>query len=187
MLRAPATSHAASLWEHATSQAEMTRTLLWAPHQSVAETRKVLRWFQSHMLEGEAWHWIIELQGEAIGEISVHFGDLPAELEVSVFERQAVVAGVDQVEATIPAAEIGYFLSPSYWGRGIMTTAARATVRYVQDSCPDLRLWSRIDPTNIGSARVLERVGLTQQCVVADSLTLPNQGGKLRDTAYYLL
>ncbi|CEM07683.1 unnamed protein product [Vitrella brassicaformis CCMP3155] len=61
-------------------------------------------------------------------------------------------------------AEIGYWVSDKYWGRGLATAALRATTAYVfSDSCPlgieRLEAYPRVD--NEASIRVLERSGYT--------------------------
>lgn len=56
-------------------------------------------------------------------------------------------------------AEIGYWLARPYWGRGIMTDAVRAYVRYAFDELKILRLTAHVLEFNLGSARVLRKNG----------------------------
>jgi RimJ/RimL family protein N-acetyltransferase len=66
------------------------------------------------------------------------------------------------------SAEIGWWLSPPYWNRGIATAAVR---RYVQYCFEDLDL-HRVDAgvfrTNPASARVAEKAGLILEGVAVD-------------------
>ena len=56
-------------------------------------------------------------------------------------------------------AEIGYWLARPYWGRGIMTDAVRAYIRYAFDDLKLLRLTAHVLAFNVGSTRVLEKNG----------------------------
>jgi RimJ/RimL family protein N-acetyltransferase len=57
-------------------------------------------------------------------------------------------------------AELGYELSPLYWGQGYATEAARAMVAFGFTHLNLHRIWASCVAENERSARVLERVGL---------------------------
>lgn len=185
LLRQPANTDAESLWENATRHTTMTASLLWPTHASAQETGKVLHSFRDQITLGKAWHWVIEVNGQAVGETSVRFGLLPDELAKYAPAADQKSSWLDP--GTQVAGEIGYFLGPDYWGQGIMTASVRAMVQYMQSSYPEIYLWATVDPANIGSVRVLEKSGLSRRYVVQGNAHLPNQGNALRDTAYYLL
>jgi [ribosomal protein S5]-alanine N-acetyltransferase len=80
----------------------------------------------------------------------------------------AIAVGVDVVGAVglefrgdiwRHSAEMGYWLAPAYWGRGIMTGAVRAVVDYAFATFPINRLWAGAFEWNPGSIRVLEKAG----------------------------
>lgn len=56
-------------------------------------------------------------------------------------------------------AEIGYWLARGYWGRGIMTDAVKAFVRYAFEELGLLKVVAHCFELNISSARVLEKSG----------------------------
>ena len=56
-------------------------------------------------------------------------------------------------------AGIGYWLARPYWGRGVMTDAVRAYVRYAFQELGLVRLTAHVYTFNVGSARVLEKNG----------------------------
>ena len=58
-------------------------------------------------------------------------------------------------------AEIGYHMKKALWGQGYATEAAKAVVEIAFARCPDLqRIQANIHPDNIGSIRVVERIGM---------------------------
>ena len=60
-------------------------------------------------------------------------------------------------------ADIGYELSPRYWGRGYATEAARAMVDFGFRHLGLRRISSWCIADNVASARVLERLGFVQE------------------------
>jgi RimJ/RimL family protein N-acetyltransferase len=58
-------------------------------------------------------------------------------------------------------AVFGYWLTPAYWGRGIMTTVIRNFVPHVWRWWPITRLNAQVFTFNPASARVLEKAGFT--------------------------
>jgi RimJ/RimL family protein N-acetyltransferase len=58
-------------------------------------------------------------------------------------------------------AELGYQIARPYWGRGLGTEAARAVTEYSFRNGPFQRLISLIDPANIASVRVAEKLGMS--------------------------
>lgn len=60
-------------------------------------------------------------------------------------------------------ADLGYELSPHYWGRGYATEAARAMVDFGFRALGLRRISSWCIADNVASARVLERLGFAQE------------------------
>ena len=69
-------------------------------------------------------------------------------------------------------ADIGYELAPKWWGRGYATEAARAVVEFGFRDLGLKRISSWCIADNVASARVLERLGFTQE-------------GRLRRSEYF--
>ena len=57
-------------------------------------------------------------------------------------------------------AEIGWWLNPEYWGRGITTTAVRAYIDELFEHRGLARLWAPVMEPNVASARVAEKAGM---------------------------
>ena len=71
--------------------------------------------------------------------------------------------------------DIGYALLPRFWGKGYAVEAARAAKDYAKDVVGLKRLVAIVDPTNQGSIRVLEKLGLRYEKMVrlaADDIDL---------------
>ncbi len=59
--------------------------------------------------------------------------------------------------------EIGYALASKYWGQGYATEALRAAIQYGFDALDLNRIEADIDPRNVGSGRVLEKLGFRKE------------------------
>ena len=62
-----------------------------------------------------------------------------------------------------PETEIGYRLARAHWGRGYATEAAAAVRDYGMGTLCLPRLVSIIDPRNVASIRVAEKVGMRRE------------------------
>jgi RimJ/RimL family protein N-acetyltransferase len=67
--------------------------------------------------------------------------------------------GLDFLDNT-PEVEVGYGLAKQYWGLGIATEAAEATLRYGFELPKLERIVAVAYPDNIGSIRVMEKLGM---------------------------
>lgn len=56
--------------------------------------------------------------------------------------------------------EVGYRLARSAWGQGYASEAARAVCNYAFDTLGIKRLITMIDPANVASIRVAEKIGM---------------------------
>jgi len=56
--------------------------------------------------------------------------------------------------------ELGYSLSPRYWGNGYMTEAVREIIRFAFEEMKIHRIEASCDPRNVKSIRVVERCGM---------------------------
>lgn len=61
------------------------------------------------------------------------------------------------------AAEIGYWLTPAYWGRGIMTEAVRRICRETFEKTDIVRIYAEVFAPNAASLRVLEKCGFVRE------------------------
>ena len=72
-------------------------------------------------------------------------------------------------------AEIGYLLSPEWWGRGVMPEAVRAAVGFGFTRLGLHSVEADIDPANAQSRRLLEKLGFVQEGLFRESYYLANE------------
>ena len=113
---------------------------------------------------------------EAIKWIKYNSGiDPPENMAVIVDGKVAGVIGTKRMEDVYrKTMEIGYFLGESYWGKGIMTYAVRHFVDYMFKTFDINRIVAPVFDFNIGSQRVLEKVGFRKEAVLIKSVLKNN-------------
>lgn len=99
------------------------------------------RWIQFVVDPELETNFAIEVNGEAVGNIGLRFGD--------DIERYT--------------AEVWYWLGESYWGKGIITAALRAITNYAFTELTLNRLYAMPYAHNAGSIKVLEKVGFGRE------------------------
>ena len=110
--------------------------------------------------EAAPWTFAIDIKGEAAGTISlIARGDV---------ERHT--------------AELGYWLGEPFWGRGIVTAAARAIVRHGFEMTDFYRIFAVVFAWNPASMRVLEKAGLEREAVLRRAVV---KDGMLLDQVMY--
>ena len=57
-------------------------------------------------------------------------------------------------------AEIGYMLHPSFWKQGIISEAAGVVIKYGFENMKLHSIEANIDPTNIGSEKLLKKLSI---------------------------
>jgi RimJ/RimL family protein N-acetyltransferase len=80
-------------------------------------------------------------------------------------------------------AEIGYWLSEAFWGRGIVTDAVRSLVPVAFETFDIVRLQAGIFSSNPASMRVLEKCGFVREAVHARAIT---KNGVIFDEVVYV-
>jgi ribosomal-protein-alanine N-acetyltransferase len=81
-------------------------------------------------------------------------------------------------------AEIGYDLAPRHWGKGLMTEAVGAMLRFGFERMGLHSVEANTDPLNEGSKRVLLKLGFRQEGYLRESFFY---AGKFLDTAVFSL
>lgn len=81
-------------------------------------------------------------------------------------------------------AELGYYISQSYWGRGIMTEAVRQVCAYVFEHSDIIRIYAEPFSHNIPSCRVLEKAGFQYEGTLRSNAV---KNGEVVDMKMYSL
>lgn len=110
-------------------------------------------WVESAMNRKPETNFAIEVDGEAAGGIG--------------FDQQSDVGR--------RSAEIGYWLSEEFWGRGIATEALIAVTEYAFSHYDVCRLYAHVFAWNPASARVLEKAGYEYEGRLRKSVTKDGQ------------
>ncbi|WP_435772012.1 GNAT family N-acetyltransferase [Nocardioides sp. SYSU DS0651] len=116
---------------------------------------------------------------------------LPDELLALAVEEDGVVVGDLMLRFTArhgagdppSIAELGWVFSPEHGGRGLATEAARALVDLAFGHYPLHRLMARLDPRNVASARLCERLGMRHEALTREDFA--DRDGTWSDTAVY--
>jgi ribosomal-protein-alanine N-acetyltransferase len=80
--------------------------------------------------------------------------------------------------------EIGYILHPDVWGQGIAIEAMSAVIPHLFAAHADPALTADVDPGNVASIRVLEKLGFEETHRAARTFFI---GGKWFDSVYLAL
>jgi ribosomal-protein-alanine N-acetyltransferase len=62
-----------------------------------------------------------------------------------------------------PDVELGYTLARAVWGRGYATELGRALVDYAFDELKVPRVVAQVEPANVASRHVLEKLGMSER------------------------
>lgn len=89
------------------------------------------------------------------------------------------VFGIDRAQGR---AEVGYALHSSAWGRGYAQEALRLALPYAFNALGLRRIEADIDPRNLASRRLVERLGFAREGTLRERWCV---AGELQDTALY--
>jgi RimJ/RimL family protein N-acetyltransferase len=81
-------------------------------------------------------------------------------------------------------ASIGYSLARPHWGRGYATELAGGLLRFGFETLGMHRIWAIVEPENVASARVLEKLGLQREGRLRDHRYAK---GRWRDSVLYAI
>lgn len=143
------------------SDPEVARYWSRAAWNDIAQAEESIRTIMGRREDGSEARFGIELLaiGEMIGDVGLHH----------FFEQNR-------------RCEIGYALASKHWNQGYATEALRAAIRYGFDALELNRIEADIDPDNIGSGRVLEKLGFRKEGYMPERWLV---SGKFADTIIY--
>ena len=125
------------------------RNVLFEPHRSVEESEGFLRRALEGYERGDfgGWGLVLKDSGAFVG-----------------------TCGMDADYAPEHArAELGYVLSREHWGKGLMSEAGRAVIRFGFGRMGLSRVQARCIAENAASARVMEKAGMICEGTLRES------------------
>ncbi|WP_071458639.1 GNAT family N-acetyltransferase [Bacillus massilinigeriensis] len=141
------------------SNEEVTKYVTWNSHKTLSETKEYINLIRNNYEQGQVAPWGMECKetGEFIGTIDFVWW-LP----------------------DYRIAEIGYVISQDYWGKGLTTEAAREVMRFGFDNMELIRIQAKCLVENTGSARVMEKAGMTFEGVLRNGMFLKGKSWDLK-------
>ena len=131
------------------SDEEVTRFLRWGPHRTLEQTENYIRAVLEEYRDGRDGPWGIEYKetGRVIGAIHLM-----------------------AISAQHSKAEIGFLLSRSHWGRGLMPEALASVLQFSFERIGLNRVEAFCIVENRAAMRVLDKVGMKQEGVLREYL-----------------
>jgi putative acetyltransferase len=132
----------------------------WKPHESKTESLEIM---QTLFIDKyECWAIVYKEDGKVIGSIG--------------YEK-------DQKRPEINCRELGYAMGEDYWGKGIMTEAAKAVIRYGFETLELDMVSIYRNPQNTRSGRVIDKCGFLYEGTLRYAYKIYD--GSVRDVACY--
>lgn len=161
LLRRPSSRDAREIFETWTQDPEVTRYLVWSPHESIEETEAFLAACEARWADGREFVWV--------------FAEKASSRLVGSLASRPGPHGVD----------VGYLVARDWWGRGYMTEVLEAIVTLWLCQEGVQRVWATCDVENHASARVLEKAGFELEGTLRRWDRHPNLGDEPRDVLCY--
>lgn len=163
VLRPPRLEDAGAVFDGYAQDLDVCRYLTWTPNESLAQTEDFMRERLRKLDEGKAFTWAI----------TRHSDDK--------------LIGMIELRADGHKADFGYVLARAFWGQGLMTEALSAVLDFAFTLPGLYRVWAVCDVDNVGSARVMEKAGLSFEGVLRRHTIHPNISPEPRDMRCYAM
>jgi len=133
----------------------------WKPHENIEESQKII---EQLFLQNDVWAVTLKESGKIVGSIGIEF---------------------DKRRPGVSSKELGYSLSEQYWGKGIMTEAAKAVIDFGFSKLGLEVIAACTGPQNARSQRVIEKCGFVYEGT--ERRTFKIYDGTIRDSKCYSL
>jgi ribosomal-protein-alanine N-acetyltransferase len=146
---------------------------------------------REHLARYESGNVVMQIKSEEDAEIMVR--DLAADwvsrksFFIGAFDKldRHFVAQVyvGPVNWDLPEFQIGFFVDKDHEGKGYMSEAVRAVLKFVFEHLKAHRVSAECDETNLRSIQVLERCGMVREGLLRENKK--NIDGSVSGTLYY--
>lgn len=133
---------------------EVTRYLLWTPHLSLSQTTRYINLLQKKYARGDFWDFGL------------------CDKESGKFIGTCGITSFDEKENLI---EIGYVLSPDFWGKGLATEAAKTVAAFCFDTFYVDRICAKCIEGNDASVNVMKKLGMTLEGIYKNSMLVKGE------------
>jgi [ribosomal protein S5]-alanine N-acetyltransferase len=139
----------------------VSKYVTWETHKTLSDTKEFIEFVLNNYENNKVSPWGIEFKenGKLIGTIDFISWNTSHKI-----------------------AEIGYVISQEYWGKGIVTEAANEVIKFGFNNMDLVRIQARCFVENIGSARVMEKTGMSFEGIIRKGMFVK---GKHRDIKMY--
>jgi ribosomal-protein-alanine N-acetyltransferase len=127
-------------------------TFYGVKYDTFESAKRQMEWYERNYREGTGHPWKIvdKVSGEKIGVVAYYY-----------FKPEH------------KKAEVGFWIFPQYWNKGITTEVLKEVIRYCQEEKNIHRLEAFVEEGNAASSRVLEKIGFVyegtmKECEIKD-------------------
>lgn len=161
ILRKVTFADAADIFAYASDE-DVAKYVTWDTHKTIQDTERFIRFILSRYENNSPAPWAIEYK-----------------------ENSRVIGTIDFVtwQEYHKVAEVGYALSKDYWGKGLMSESLEAVKVFGFEHMDLVRIQAHCMAENIGSARVMEKAGLTYEGTKKKALLIKNTHCDLKSYA----
>ncbi|MBQ7821324.1 MAG: GNAT family N-acetyltransferase [Clostridia bacterium] len=156
ILRRMKKSDAADMYEYARDE-EVTKYLLWHPHDSLEYTQQYLNYIQTKYREGTFYDWALVLKSES---------------------KMIGTCGFTAIDTDNGCAEIGYVINPAYRGHGFACEAVSRVLDFGFNDLEMHRIEAKYIVGNEASRRVMEKCNMKFEGIARDLMLIK---GEYRD------
>jgi ribosomal-protein-alanine N-acetyltransferase len=152
----------AALFSHFSDDA-VTKFMDIDAFSNISEATHIIQFFRKSLEDGEGMRWAITIAGE---------------------QELIGTCGYHKISKAHFKAEIGYDLRPAFWGKGIMKEAVNCMLAYGYEELQFNRIEAFVDPANVASSKLLNRLGFQYEGFLRDAFF---EKGQFVDAQLYSL
>ncbi len=156
LLRRYRREDAAAVHDAYATDPEVTRYLIWRPHECIEDTEAFLAGSRESWDKGLIFGW-------------------------QLWCGNTIVGGFAFRPESPTRASIGFVLSRSHWGRGLVPEAIELVKDWAFEQAGYRRLWAVCDVDNSASARAMEKAGMRHEGTLGRWIVHPNVSEEPRD------